>query len=344
MSKNSVKVTTRLEDFLIFVFHFIMPFRLVTLGFKNLKQYSISGNHTTTVVDTSLDFDVPHSVSVSTLGQSDHSLQSIELDALRVTPEEFQCSLDAIFQGKTGQELFLQLPKTVPKAKIPLLQACFTDALERFICHSDALPAQNNIEMSERMSEAYNRSKIQQDLLMKCAYLENSDLEQLPNKILIEEKWNGIVKDQKCLLCIDLLAAPVILSCSHSFCGSCLHNYMNHKSDEDKNVGYFCPTCRHQIESKSIYERHLDTSIVNQVDNLGFSCEQIDDWRIRRNEHIERMKISVNKRDCNYEEEDDDYEGSSFENLESFLKWAIPFVAVFIVCLVSVRRGQRTSR
>ena len=36
--------------------------------------------------------------------------------------------------------------------------------------------------------------------------------------------WAGIAADHPCLICCDLLAAPVItVGCSHSFCGACMH-------------------------------------------------------------------------------------------------------------------------
>jgi hypothetical protein len=285
-------------------------------GLKNLKQYS------TGAAVGVVDYGSPAFSSLQSLSSAKSE------GGLKITPEEFRSSVNAVFGGRTGSEVFRHLPRSVPRNKIPLLQECFADALERFVCHCD-VPTD---EPLRSLSGAYVASpEMHKSLLERCAILQEP--------VVVEaDRWNNVVKDQKCLLCIDLLAAPVILGCTHSFCGSCIHNYTHCGGDSEADVTHFCPICRSEILSKGIYERNLDMSIVNQVESLHFSCEQIEDWKARREEYLELMKEAAVGRSSDDDSKEDDL---VFEDMDLFLKWAIPFIAVCIVCVVVAGRRLR---
>jgi hypothetical protein len=172
-----------------------------------------------------------------------------------------------------------------------------------------------------------------------------------------EEAWEALVADQKCSLCIDLLAAPVILECSHSFCGGCLHNYLGGSmvcgevgSDAVINL---CPVCRSEINSPPIYERNLDTSIVSKTKEINASGDQYLDWQVRRETYLQVMR----ERDRHREDDrrrrqqrsgrsdgDDDELDPPFDSIETFLKWALPVVAVLIICVITAARNSSRKK
>ena len=92
--------------------------------------------------------------------------------------------------------------------------------------------------------------------------------------------WNELVNDHKCIICSDLLACPVILGCSHSFCGSCVTEMREAWETDGLDMVYTCPTCRNEIETE-IYERVLDNIIIQKVDQIP-DCEPKKDWVKRR--------------------------------------------------------------
>lgn len=92
--------------------------------------------------------------------------------------------------------------------------------------------------------------------------------------------WNELVNDHKCMICSDLLAGPVILGCSHSFCGVCVNQMKEAWESDDSDTVYTCPSCRHEIENE-IFERVLDDIIAQKVTEVP-DCEPKRDWAIRR--------------------------------------------------------------
>lgn len=46
-----------------------------------------------------------------------------------------------------------------------------------------------------------------------------------------ENEWDILVRDYQCGICLDLLAAPKLTDCTHSFCGACIQLYFDNKSD-----------------------------------------------------------------------------------------------------------------
>lgn len=96
--------------------------------------------------------------------------------------------------------------------------------------------------------------------------------------------WNELVNDHKCIICSDLLACPVILGCSHSFCGSCVTEMREAWETDGLDMVYTCPTCRHEIETET-FERVLDDIIIQKVDQIP-ECEPKRDWVKRRENYL----------------------------------------------------------
>lgn len=103
--------------------------------------------------------------------------------------------------------------------------------------------------------------------------------------------WNELVNDHKCMICSDLLAGPVILGCSHSFCGSCVTDLVDAYESDDIDVIHTCPTCRQEIENK-IFEMILDDIIALKVAEIP-DCEPKRDWAKRRESYQKSRKNEI---------------------------------------------------
>jgi hypothetical protein len=80
-------------------------------------------------------------------------------------------------------------------------------------------------------------------------------LKNIDNEIKIIE---GKIKDlteriteintKICSICLDNVTQPIILECTHIFCGSCLFNFLNANTYNSTNIKK-CPDCRAEIKS-----------------------------------------------------------------------------------------------
>lgn len=142
--------------------------------------------------------------------------------------------------------------------------------------------------------------------------------------------WKTLVDLYGCAICLDLLAAPTILPCSHSFCGSCLDS---HRTTSD-NDSCACPICRQNFES-IIFEKLLDDLIVQSVNGLDHLTpeEQVSkaEWKSRRELYLTKSKQSK-----------EEIAASASLNSEEFTEEELAIVnstfviAVFVVAVVSI--------
>jgi hypothetical protein len=142
--------------------------------------------------------------------------------------------------------------------------------------------------------------------------------------------WDDLVSEHPCVICNDLLAGPVILSCSHSFCGSCLVKHVDACESDDIEVSLCCPICRKEIVC-SVFENILDTVITKKVENFP-DCESKRDWTERRNKNTKYMKDENSKKNRTQE----DYDEDSF--LKKCIDVAYPVVAILVVIIIIILR------
>jgi hypothetical protein len=101
-------------------------------------------------------------------------------------------------------------------------------------------------------NEKEKRVKVHQ----QYRYLHVSETENLT--------WNSLVENDSCSICNDLLAVPVVTSCSHEYCGICLHRFA--KSNYDI-YPMDCPLCREPIQrDEPCLDVRRDGFIAGRVD------------------------------------------------------------------------------
>jgi len=79
--------------------------------------------------------------------------------------------------------------------------------------------------------------------------IQNSKIKELTDRI-------KSFKENSCAICMDDLRNPVLLECTHLFCGGCIFTWYNRNNNKN------CPTCRNSIgDFKKI------TAIINKEEN-----------------------------------------------------------------------------
>lgn len=141
--------------------------------------------------------------------------------------------------------------------------------------------------------------------------------------------WNELVNDHKCMICSDLLAGPVILGCSHSFCGSCVIDLIDAWESDDIDVIHTCPTCRQEIENK-IFEMILDDIIAQKVAEIP-DCEPKRDWIKRRESYQKSRKNETSEKI--YRDED--------PSTPECVIMGVTLVVTLTLALAAYRRSRR---
>ena len=96
-------------------------------------------------------------------------------------------------------------------------------------------------------------------------------IKTIDNEIVIIE---GKIKDlteriteintKICSICLDNVTHPIILECTHIFCGSCLFNFLNSHTYNSTNIKK-CPDCRAEIKSTE----NLTAIVTTKDDNAN---------------------------------------------------------------------------
>lgn len=105
----------------------------------------------------------------------------------------------------------------------------------------------------------------------------------------IEHSWSQLQSKFPCLICRDVLAAPVVLQCSHSYCGVCIWDYFTSCVSDDVEVVHSCPHCKRPQPMDFRYQRSYAELIEEAVYVLPKSHLRIE-WVERRDRYFERER------------------------------------------------------
>ncbi|RYH18450.1 hypothetical protein EON65_27200 [archaeon] len=142
--------------------------------------------------------------------------------------------------------------------------------------------------------------------------------------------WAALQEKFPCAICRNVLAAPVALPCSHSYCGMCLNDLFSHCNEEDE-VAHSCPCCFMVLmrEQDTIYERAFDQTIEKEVERVA-DCEGKRDWQERRRTFQRLLKERENERKDEVKEEKE--ASQAWQQATAFL------VFLLISLIVAARR------
>jgi hypothetical protein len=131
------------------------------------------------------------------------------------------------------------------------------------------------------MNKTLSNKQKEREYTMLLDILEETKanrIKAINNEILIIE---GKIKDltdriteintKICSICLDNVTHPIILECTHIFCGSCLFNFLNANTYNSTNIKK-CPDCRAEIKSTENL-----TAIVSSKEDITNDIVQVED-------------------------------------------------------------------
>lgn len=157
--------------------------------------------------------------------------------------------------------------------------------------------------------------------------------------------WAALQDQFKCVICQDVLAGPVILSCEcTSFCFDCIASYKSSFSSTSSNVAthYPCPHCKQVVEQLDPrYERALDDVIFSAIQSLsGVDDSLKQDWAERRQACLDyqaAQQEADRKRKVQQAEEEAERVQEEQE-WEEWKSYALPVVTFCMLALIAVYR------
>eukprot|EP01039_Chlorochromonas_danica_P010021 gene10021-11082_t len=133
--------------------------------------------------------------------------------------------------------------------------------------------------------------------------------------------WNDLSSKFPCTICLDVLAAPVVLECGHSFCGICIQEYYETCESKDIEVIHDCPNCCLPFSKSFRYELALDQVIQTSIEKAP-ACKESQEWKERRQKYLAfRQK---RKDEVKTEQGDSDW----------WLQGAIGLLVVLVIALI----------
>lgn len=184
-------------------------------------------------------------------------------------------------------------------------------------------------------------SKRQAKLQVKAGSVKGD--EEIDGEILVA--WEQMAEKQRCVICQDLLCAPMVLKCSHSYCFHCLQEFTNQCQPADGNaevvVVHTCPLCPYEFKMEdAIFVRTMHDNITEEV--MHFPAAVKKGWEERLATYLihekKRQAEEKKKRDA------EQFQRSQSELLEenrrssseweSFCTACVPIFAFIIIVML----------
>jgi hypothetical protein len=129
------------------------------------------------------------------------------------------------------------------------------------------------------MNKSLSNKKKEREYILTLDIAEEqkeNKIKNIDNEIkILEDKLKDLteriteIKNKTCSICLDNITNPIILECTHLFCGSCLFQYLNNINLNLKK----CPECRTEIKST----QNLTAIVpVNNTDNVNIPIEKYE--------------------------------------------------------------------
>eukprot|EP01039_Chlorochromonas_danica_P006526 gene6527-7197_t len=144
------------------------------------------------------------------------------------------------------------------------------------------------------------------------------------------KEWLELRYKYPCSICQDVLAAPVLLECEHSFCGHCIMEHCQACQSNDIEVVYKCPVCCEEYVDPR-YERQLDGTICDAVENIP-DCKAKREWTERRELYLSERKKTSEKVADQPSPAVEDYGRTS---------WWVACMVVSVITLIVLARARK---
>ena len=122
-----------------------------------------------------------------------------------------------------------------------------------------------DIENKKKEIDYVNILDIPDDIKSQRLDKLNNDLINLNHKLNNLKKRVTELSNKTCAICMDILDKPIILKCTHSYCGVCLINWINKNSK--------CPECRGIINTDDMI---AITNNKNEITNENTLLTKVD--------------------------------------------------------------------
>lgn len=182
--------------------------------------------------------------------------------------------------------------------------------------------------------------------------ISDNDKKRLMLSSIDEEqaRWEALVAKHPCAFCMDLLSAPMVLTCSHSYCFHCLQESMKScqpigESEQSAEVVQKCPTCKTQFQFKeAIFERNLQDAIAAEV--APFSKAVKEEWEQRFSTYqnfITRQKQEEEERRRRFEAGNEEAERAraEFESYRDMAAQWVPILAFIVLIAIGTWRSSK---
>lgn len=133
-----------------------------------------------------------------------------------------------------------------------------TNETEEDIVNLVTRDLQRDIDNKQREINYVGSLEIAQDVRDHRLQILRADLTRFQDKMQALMERVTQLSEKQCAICMDTYANPIMLECTHVFCGGCIIPWM--RQSMSRRV---CPTCRMPIQCKKL------TAIVTERDRTG---------------------------------------------------------------------------
>jgi ERCC4-related helicase len=123
-----------------------------------------------------------------------------------------------------------------------------------------------NRELNNKITERIYISQLDIPAENKALRLKNinNDIKNIDSKLNDLKERISELSSKCCSICLDNISDPIVLECTHVYCGKCLMALLNIKTSSD----YKCPECRAPINPDKLIAIVSDDKISKEAENV----------------------------------------------------------------------------
>ena len=157
---------------------------------------------------------------------------------------------------KSNRNLYAKLKKTFPKhiSKFPIGKDDLVKIISQNPTNLKKIIKIVHPLVRKEMNKFLKKNKNKKAVVLDIPLFLENKLNDLTNRITE-------IKNKTCSICLDNITNPILLDCTHIFCGTCLIQYLNNTNNTIKK----CPECRCEIKSTENLTAIVPDKVENEV-------------------------------------------------------------------------------